>query len=560
MLQQPIDSDETEVNRLSLSFVGVCLASFPILATAAEGMPPAPSRIVASSTTTTTASTTTATFASTSATATADPLANVPSFQDVCVVPEPRSAAEYLCFQASALLARKPSGLGDMDEYEEPRRATHQFATKVSSSQYDEQSALSTKKHVSALIDTISTDPSLYYRTLERRARERAAKPDGSILGFFKATFNTLFANTGDEQQPMLTESCKKAQADGLKIKMFQVYEYGTAGRDQPLRRPQRISPTERQLINEQRYANNARLRKEQIIDCGARLSSGCIPSSGSDGPLMASANLLEVSVNAFRTAPPLSGGAGAAIMPPPPLPLPSSTSAASASASAAHHEENDGDNEGGREALVVDGPTYEAPPPDADAELLLAPKPEEPQQQHAVDEAAAAAARDGRRGSRSSLRALHKRKSAKRLSFEMENADEIDDGARASSAPKQAALKDRNSRRDTGSNGGNAGNVVAPTSKKKMKKAGIVSLSPATALTPNSTATTAADAPARRATKKKKTMHKKAFKGAAGGKMSLGGAKDVVQGKAKLSRGGKTRVKQMASVYGSASTYASAR
>ena len=122
MLQQPIDSDETEVNRLSLSFVGVCLASFPILATAAEGMPPAPSRIVASSTTTTTASTTTATFASTSATATADPLANVPSFQDVCVVPEPRSAAEYLCFQASALLARKPSGLGDMDEYEEPRR------------------------------------------------------------------------------------------------------------------------------------------------------------------------------------------------------------------------------------------------------------------------------------------------------------------------------------------------------------------------------------------------------------------------------------------------------
>ena len=29
VLQQPIDSDETEVNRLSLSFVGVCLASFP---------------------------------------------------------------------------------------------------------------------------------------------------------------------------------------------------------------------------------------------------------------------------------------------------------------------------------------------------------------------------------------------------------------------------------------------------------------------------------------------------------------------------------------------------
>jgi len=517
-----------------------------------------------------------------------------------------------------------------MDEYEEPRRATHQFALKLSASQYDDQSALSTKKHVSALIDTISADPSLHYRTLERRAREQAVRADGSILGFFKTTFNTLFANTTPEDQlkPLLSDSRKKAQVDGLKTTMFQVYEYGTAGREQPLRRPQRIPATKRELIRKQRYANTAYQQNESIINCGAGSASIAsnanfsASSMGSSGGLREPDNFLELSVEAIRTAPPSTGGstrgAGAAVM----SPLSFSSSAHNPHLHPHHHHQQHHQQQHHQQqrhqqqveaeaGAEIAGPMCNVPPPLITAEVLFAPEPEELQQQqqkeHAIKQQvineAAAAARGGRRGSRFSLRALQKRKSSKRLSFEMDSADEIDAEAQTfSPTKKRAALKDRTSISISNGNGnsnGSVGNNDSKMKKKSTKKENIItnsnskaivasltSSSPASSFTlipnpANNTSNKAANNTTTRATTGNKSKKKKkkdmSLKGTAGGRStrlsltaSRGGrddsGKDALKGKTMLSRSGKTRVKQMTSIYSStvtslsASAYASAR
>jgi hypothetical protein len=59
------------------------------------------------------------------------------------------------------------------------------FTPQLTGAEYEAQAATHTKKHVFGLLDAISANPALHYRTIERRAQEQAAN-DSSIYGVCK--------------------------------------------------------------------------------------------------------------------------------------------------------------------------------------------------------------------------------------------------------------------------------------------------------------------------------------------------------------------------------------
>lgn len=342
------------------------------------------------------------------------------------------------------------------------------------------------------------------------------------MLGFFKSQLARLYTSS---DQPMLSEASKKMQADALKTKMFQVYEYGTGGRNLPVQRPRRkIPPTRREL-----------LKQPANVKTAADASSSS--SSRKDAP---SVEALRINMTAGSASARVSAGAGAG-------------------------------------AAVVEGTPAEARnvdagapslniPPRTTAELLFAPEPqhEQPAQDGSGGELGGGRSVEvegagGDRVGRSSKRIMQRRKSSKRLSFEMQKANEIGDEAPAA---KRSALQDRSSADNVVAGSGNAAAATKPSSNKVATKS--PSLLSASSKTEKSAATTSPgtgkNASAFSATLKSGGLRRTAGVRRAGVSLSTSLRRPFEKAKGKtkltqtkLSKGGKKRVKELTSIYGSA-------